>query len=219
MPPAPPAEPRDTPAGGARTVLDAWLAASALNATTSADAPTRPIAPEPPLNPTAGAPAQWPAGAPAAPAATRATVVLKPPLRQRLVGALPLLAVIVVAAALGAIIGMPGSEEAPPPTTARSPDAGPVAKLDEVRLRVRDELALAATPEEQASAAQRLAKAHEVAADAVQSADVKTAAEKAATAYSALAAAAQAEDEDAFRSAKSGVDSADAALSRALGSR
>ncbi len=134
----------------------------------------------------------------------------------RLKQLLPLLAVVIVAAAFGAIVGMPGSTTDPAPRAAPQPDARTVARLDEVRLRLRDDLAAATTPAEQASAAERLADAHATAAEAARSPEVGSAAENAVSAYTALAAAARSGDEDEFSAATADVATADDVLARAL---
>lgn len=217
--PAPTSPPPSAPPGEARTVLDAWLAASAAAAPADA-APTTPLPKVADTGPAAPPPAPrsaspWDAGTVVAQPA-RPTAVIKPPLGVRLRRLLPLLAVVVVAAAFGAIVGLPGSTEDEAPRAARSPDAGTVARLDEVRARLRDDLAAAATPEEQAGVAERLADAHATAAAAARSSELKGAAENAVGAYSALAAAARSGDEDEFSSATSDVETADDVLGRAL---
>jgi hypothetical protein len=90
-----------------------------------------------------------------------------------------------------------------------TPEQQAVQRLDEVRFRLRDELAFATTAGEQADAAQRLAMAYGRAADHLSSPALIAAARDAPIAYLALESAARGGDQDAYDSAKTQVDSAE----------
>jgi protein kinase-like protein len=132
-----------------------------------------------------------------------------PGLRTRLRLLWPLLLVVVVAALFGALLGMPGSDGEQAASTVRSPEQRAVQRLDAVRFRLRDELAFAGTPEEQADAAQRLAMAYGHAADGLSSPELISAARRASGAYASLESAARSRDEDAYDSARDEVEAAE----------
>ncbi len=192
----PPSVEKEAPPDPARprAILDAWLAADS--------APTQPSVPPPP---------------PAA--ATRPAVVAEPapykaPLRTRVRPYLPLLAALVLGVAFGMLLGMP--EATPePPRPAPPADLRAVDRLDEVRLRLRDELAQAPTPEEQGALAGRLASAHTTAAGRLDSPELQTAVRDLATAYAALATAAENGDADAFEQAAQDVEAGERELASA----
>jgi hypothetical protein len=144
----------------------------------------------------------------------------KPPLAQRVRPWLPLIAIVIVAAAFGALLASPGSdpEPAPQPSAPRA-DARAVASLDVERVRLRDELALAETPGEQVAAAEGLARAHRAAAGDVSDEALGGALDDVAAAYDDLAAAARSGDEAAYAAASEDVASADEALASALRTR
>jgi hypothetical protein len=128
----------------------------------------------------------------------------------------PLLLALVVAAAFGALLGMPGSGSEQAANPVRSADERAVDRLDDVRFRLRDDLAFAATADEQANVAQRLAMAYGHAADTVSSPELVSAAKGASLAYVGLERAARADDESAYDSARSDVEAAEAKIAAAL---
>jgi hypothetical protein len=128
----------------------------------------------------------------------------------------PLLLALVVAAAFGALLGMPGSGSEQAANPVRSADERAVDRLDDVRFRLRDDLAFAATADEQANVAQRLAMAYGHAADTVSSPELVSAAKGASLAYVGLERAARAADESAYDSARSDVEAAEAKIAAAL---
>jgi hypothetical protein len=131
------------------------------------------------------------------------------PLRTWLVPLAPVLLVFVLAAAFGALLGVPGSGSEQAANTVRSPQQAAVQRLDDVRFRLRDELAFAGTAEEQADAAQRLAMAYGRAADHLASPGLVSAAQEASVAYLAVESAARAGDQDAYDSARARVEAAE----------
>jgi hypothetical protein len=185
----------------------ALVAAAAMVLRTAAYATPRPVAREaaapapakspPPPPPVAPAPASTPAPA-AEPAPAQPRRRPAPPLKARLAPLWPLLLVAAVAAVFGALLGMPGADSRQAADTARSADAPAVQRLDDVRFRLRDDLAFASTSDEQASAAQRLAMAYGRAADYLSSPELVSAAQRASAAYAGLERAARAADEDAY---------------------
>ena len=198
-------------------VLEAWIAAGSMpSPSASADAPVAP--PAAPARPAPGrAPDAAPAGGPQAPRpAARPAPPLAPPLRARVRALLPLAAAVVVAAAFGVLVGTPGDAPDAGPTTVRPPDAAAVGRFDAVRLRLRDDLALAASAEEQARLADRLAVAHDELATRAGSGAIDAAAEDGSAAYAELAAAARDGDADGFDAAGADVEAAEAALERAV---
>ena len=95
-----------------------------------------------------------PAPAPAAPARVRRATVppelpaeppapSRPPLRARLASWGPALLVLILAAAFGALLGMPGSGSERAAEAVRSPEEAAAQRLDGVRFRLRDDLAFA----------------------------------------------------------------------------
>jgi hypothetical protein len=171
--------------------------------------------------------AAYVAPAPATPAsrpndAGRAPVETQPPARPRgprsawLGPFEPVLLVFVVAALAGALLGLPGGGSKPAATVEVSPEQPAVQRLDEVRFRLRDDLAFATTADEQADAAQRLAMAYGRAADHMGSAALVSAARDASIAYLAVESAARAGDQDAYDSARSQVESAEERIEREL---
>jgi hypothetical protein len=165
---------------------------------------------------------QWPASSPArptrppaadtapAPVAAAADPNASPrrrrePLAQRLAPLWPLLVVVLVAAAFGVLLGMPGADSPRTAATTRSPQEAAVARLDEVRYRLRDELSLAATGAEQAAVADRLAMAYGRTADALTAPEVVAAAQRASAAYAALAQAARAGEQHDYDTARGDV--------------
>jgi hypothetical protein len=199
----------------------------------SAPAPAKSPAPAESAAPPPVAPA--PAGsvppAPAAPAppasAWRATVppVLpveasesaRPPLRARLAPWEPALPVLVLAAVLGALLGMPGSGSERAANTVRSPDQLALQRLDGTRFRLRNDLALASTTDDQADLAQRLAMAYGHAADDLRSPALVSAAKSASAAYASLESAARAGDQDAYDVARGDVEAAESRIAIAVG--
>jgi hypothetical protein len=155
--------------------------------------------------------------APTQPLVAAASAPTKPPLAQRVRPWLPLIAIVIVAAAFGALLASPGSDPAPvtQPSATRA-DARAVAALDVERVRLRDELALAETPDEQVAAAEGLAGAHRAAAGDVSDEALGGALDDVAAAYDDLAAAAGSGDEAAYAAASADVASADEALASAL---
>jgi len=193
-PPGPPGKEAPPDPSRPRAVLDAWLAADS--------ATTQRITPPPPRAP-AVTPA--PVGEP---------VVYQPPLRTRMRPYLPLLAALVLGVAFGALLGMPEAEPEPP-RPAPPADLRVANRLDEVRLRLRDELSQATTPNEQGAVAERLARAHTTAGARLSSPELQTATQDLASAYTALAAAAEDGDADAFAEAAEDVEAGERELAAA----
>ena len=129
----------------------------------------------------------------------------RPPLAQRLVPLWPLLVVVLVAAAFGVLLGLPGADSPRTADTARSPQQTAVARLDEVRYRLRDELALAASGSEQAAVADRLAMAYGRTADSLTAPEAVAAAQRASAAYARLAQAARDGEQSAYDTARGDV--------------
>jgi hypothetical protein len=138
------------------------------------------------------------------------------PLKARLMPLWPLLVALVVGVAFGALLGAPGSgsEQAAHPT--RSADERAVQRLDDVRFRLRDDLAFATTTHEQADLAQRLAMAYGRAADNLSSPELVSAAKRTSLAYVGLERAARAEDDSGYTTARGHVDTAESELASAL---
>jgi hypothetical protein len=128
----------------------------------------------------------------------------------------PLLGVIALAAIFGLLLGMPGSgsEQAAKPVPSANEQAA--KRLDDVRFRLRDDLAIASTPNEQAALAGRLAMAYGRAADHMSSSELASAADDASLAYTHLQSAASSGDAAAYDSARSEVESAESAMSDKL---
>ena len=194
----------------------ALIAAAAMVLRTTPSAPPAPQPAAPSATPSPK-PAQWvtaPA-APVAPVPVQAQVAAKPgaparePLRTWLVPLGPVLLVLVVGAAFGALLGMPGSDSEQAANTVRSPEQSAVQRLDDVRFGLRDQLAFAGTADGQANAAQRLAMAYGRAADHLSSPALVSAAHDASIAYLALESAARAGDQDGYDRATTQVESAE----------
>jgi hypothetical protein len=126
------------------------------------------------------------------------------------------LLVLVLAAIFGALLGMPGSGSERAATTVRSPDQLALQRLDGIRFRLRDELALASTTDEQADLAQRLAMAYGHAADDLTSPELVSAAKSASAAYASLESAASAADQDAYDVARGDVEAAESRIAIAI---
>jgi hypothetical protein len=205
--PAPAANGSAAPAANGST-------APAANGSTAA-APATPASPTP-ASPTPARAA--PAGPPPARAEPQAaaTAPRRAPLKARLVPLWPLLLALVVAAAFGALLGTPGSGSEQAANPVRSADERAVDRLDDVRFRLRDDLAFAATADEQANVAQRLAMAYGHAADTLSSPELVSAAKGASLAYVGLERAARVADESAYDSARSDVETAEAKIAAAL---
>jgi len=139
-----------------------------------------------------------------------------PPLAARLAPLWPLLLVFVVAAVFGALLGMPGADSRQAAKPVRSADELALARLDGVRFRLRDELALASTGDEQADVIERLAMAYGHAADDLSSPELVSAAQRASAAYVSLEGAARAADEDAYESARGRVEVAESKIASGL---
>ena len=161
--------------------------------------------------PVTPAPAPTPPALPAEPPARPRT-----PLKVRLAALGPMLLVLVVAVGFGALLGMPGASSEQAASTVRSADGPAVDRLDDVRFRLRDDLAFASTTDEQADAADRLARAYGHAADGLSSPELVSAAQRASAAYVSLAGAARAADEDAYESARGRVEVAESRIGREL---
>jgi serine/threonine protein kinase len=179
----------------------------------------------------APAAASSPAPAPASPAAPAAASSLAPapavrqrdararprrPLKARLLPLWPLLVALLVGAAFGALLGAPGSGSEQAASPARSADERAVERLDDVRFRLRDDLAFATTTQEQADLAQRLAMAYGGAADNLGSPELVSAAKRVSLAYVGLERAARAKDESGYETAREHVDTAESELGSAL---
>jgi serine/threonine protein kinase len=181
-------------------------------------APSNGSAPPPWLQAAAGAPAAFVPAAPVpAPRARREPAARhRDPLKARLAPLGPLLLVILVAAAFGALLGMPGAGSEQAATGARSADERAVQRLDNVRFRLREDLAFASTADAQADVSQRLAMAYGHAADNLSSPELVSAAQSASAAYASLERAARDADEDAYDSAREQVQSAESRIDTAL---
>jgi serine/threonine protein kinase len=160
-----------------------------------------------------------------APSPTAPAPVIRPPeaggrprrpLKARLMPLWPLLVALVVGAAFGALLGAPGSGSEQTANPARSADERAVERLDDVRFRLRDDLAFATTTHEQAGLAQRLAMAYGRAADNLGSPELVSAAKRASLAYVGLERAARAEDESGYETARGHVEAAESELASAL---
>jgi serine/threonine protein kinase len=192
-------------------------------------APT-PIAPKPvapaPVAPTPVAPAPV-APTPVAPAPVASTLVppalpAEPPARRglplkaRLASLGPLLLVLVVAGAFGALLGMPGAGSQEAANTVRSADELALERLDNVRFRLRDDLAFASTTDEQADLAERLSMAYGHAADDLSSPELVSAAQRASAAYVSLEGAARTAEADGYESARGRVEVAESKIASEL---
>jgi hypothetical protein len=169
----------------------------------------------PPSWAVAAAPAVPPTPVPAAVPA-EASAPRRPPLKARLAPLAPMLLVLVVAAGFGALLGMPGAGSQQAANTARSADERAVERLDDVRFRLRDDLAFASTADEQADVAGRLATAYGSAADRLSSPELVSAAQGASAAYVSLERAARADEEDAYESARGRVEAAESKIASEL---
>jgi serine/threonine kinase PknH len=138
------------------------------------------------------------------------------PLKAWLAPLGPVLLVFAVAAVFGALLGMPGGGSEKAATTVQSPDEVAVQRLDNVRFRLRDDLAFASTADEQADVAGRLAMAYGRAADHLSSPQLVSAAKHASAAYVSLESAARAADENAYDDARARVDAAEAEIDREM---
>jgi hypothetical protein len=123
-----------------------------------------------------------------------------------------MLVVLVVAAIFGALLGMPGADSQQAASTGRSPDELALERLDDVRFRLRDDLAFASTADEQAEVAERLAMAYGHAADDLSSPQLVSVAQRASAAYVSLEGAARAGEEDAYESARGRVEVAESQI-------
>jgi hypothetical protein len=173
-------------------------------------APTRAEQPPPPWA-VAAAPTPAPAAQRARPAAQR-----KPPLKARLAHLAPLLLVLAVGALFGVLLGMPGAGSEQAANSVKLPDEPALNRLDDVRFRLRDDLAFAETAGEQAGVAQRLAMAYGRAADNLSSPELVSAAQDASAAYAGLEQAARAADETSYDSARARVETAESAIAAAI---
>jgi hypothetical protein len=213
LPPQPPASETADP----DTVSDvaARIAARvALPGTPAAPAAATPAA-EPatvPIPKTVAPPATPPAPRAPAEASRRPRV----PLRARLVQFGPMLGVIALAVIFGALLGMPGSGSEQAAKSVPSANERAAKRLDEVRFRLRDDLSIASTPEEQADLAGRLAMAYGRAADHMSSPELVSAAHDASLAYTSLQSAARSGDAAAYDSARGEVETAESSMSDKL---
>jgi hypothetical protein len=164
-------------------------------------------APKPARVPAPPRRATVPPSLPAEPAAPH-----RPALRTRLAPWAPALLVLILAAAFGALLGMPGSGSERAADTVRSPEQRALQRLDGVRFRLRDDLTFASTTEEQANLAQRLAMAYGRAADQLGSPELVSAAQSASGAYASLESAARAGDQDAYDVARGDVEAAESRI-------
>jgi hypothetical protein len=140
----------------------------------------------------------------------------KVPLGARLVQFGPMLGVIALALIFGALLGMPGSGSDQAANRVPSANEQAAKRLDEVRFRLRDELSIASTPEEQADLAGRLAMAYGRAADHMSSSELVSAAQDASLAYTSLQSAARSHDASAYDSARGEVETAESSMSDKL---
>jgi Protein kinase domain len=138
------------------------------------------------------------------------------PLRARLVQFGPMLGVIALAVIFGALLGMPGSGSEQAAKSVPSANERAAKRLDEVRFRLRDDLSIASTPEEQADLAGRLAMAYGRAADHMSPSELVSAAHDASLAYTSLQSAARSGDAGAYDSARGEVETAESSMSDKL---
>jgi hypothetical protein len=138
------------------------------------------------------------------------------PLRARLVQFGPMLGVIALAVIFGALLGMPGSGSEQAAKSVPSANERAAKRLDEVRFRLRDDLSIASTPEEQADVAGRLAMAYGRAADHMSTPELVSAAHDASLAYTSLQSAARSGDAAAYDSARGEVETAESSMSDKL---
>ena len=127
-----------------------------------------------------------------------------------------MLGVIALAVILGALLGMPGSGSEQAAKRVPSANEQAAKRLDEVRFRLRDDLSIASTPEEQADLAGRLAMAYGRAADHMSSSELVSAAHDASLAYTSLQSAARSGDAAAYESARGEVETAESSMSDKL---
>jgi len=127
-----------------------------------------------------------------------------------------MLGVIALAAIFGALLGMPGSGSDQAATHVPTANEQAAKRLDEVRFRLRDDLSIASTPDEQANTARRLAMAYGRAADHMTGAALVSAANDASLAYTSLQRAARSGDQAAYDSARDDVESAESSMSDEL---
>jgi hypothetical protein len=221
-------EPGERPESAGALMAAAALVLRTASYATPQAAPGEPAAPQPARAPTPAPVAPAPvAPAPTAPASAapiparrsrpaQASVRHRPPLRARLVPfGLPLL-VLLAAALFGALLGMPGPDSQQAANVARSPDERALQRLDDVRFRLRDDLAFASSTDEQAGLAQRLATAYGHAADDLRSPALVSAAQSTSAAYVSLEQAARAADDAAYESARGRVEATEARIAREL---
>ena len=207
-------EPGERPESAGALIARATALLRMAEATTPDAAPTPELAPKQAVAATAApAPVAAAAELKAPPRRRRA------PLAQRLVPLWPLLAVVLVAAAFGVLLGLPGADSLRTAETGRSPEQTAVARLDEVRYRLRDELSLAATGAEQAAVADRLAMAYGRTADALAEPEVVAAAQRASAAYARLAQAARDGEQNDYDTARGDVAVAESQFGTRLSER
>ncbi len=128
------------------------------------------------------------------------------------------LAAVAVAAACGAIAALaldPLGGDAEPAAPPRSPETALWRGVADRRADLREELAAAATPQEQASAARELAGVYDAAAESARPSRLTGAARSAAAAYLALAEAAAAGDEAAYADAGEAATAAERRIASA----
>jgi hypothetical protein len=214
-------EPTSAPVANGSATRTAAPAPTAPSPAAPSPAAPAPAAPSPPAPAAASAPTPAPAAAsPAAPAPAvrRPEAGGRPrrPLKARLLPLWPLLVALVVGAAFGALLGAPGSGSVQTAHPARSADERAIQRLDDVRFRLRDDLAFATTTHEQADLAQRLAMAYGRAADNLSSPGLVSAAKRASLAYVGLERAARADDESGYETARGQVETAESELASAV---
>jgi Protein kinase domain len=199
-------DPGERPESAGALIATAEALLRTAGAAAAYPAPSNPPRPTSPPARTARPPATDAAPPAAAPTGdSQAPPRRRTPLAQRLVPLWPLLVVVLVAAAFGLLLGLPGADSPRTADTVRSPQQAAVARLDEVRYRIRDELALAASASEQAAVADRLAMAYGRTADSLTAPEAVAAAQRASAAYARLAQAARDGDQSDYDTARGDV--------------
>jgi Protein kinase domain len=128
------------------------------------------------------------------------------------------LAIALACGALGAVALTPFGHHEPAPVRAAATPAAWTA-LDDQRAALREELAVARTPNEQAGPAARLAGLYSAASRAAGPASLRAATREAGSAYARLAAAAQNGDEAGYADAASAIETAEARVALAASRR
>jgi hypothetical protein len=208
-------EPGERPESAGALMAAAALVLRTASYATPQPAPGDPAPPQFAAAPTPVAPTPAPPRPVRRSRPAEASARHRPPLKARLAPfGLPVL-VLLAAALFGALLGMPGPDQQAA-NVVRSPDEPALQRLDDVRFRLRDDLAFASTTDEQADLAQRLAMAYGHAADVLRAPALVSAAQRASAAYVSLEQAARAGDDAAYESARGRVEATESGIEREL---